>query len=280
MIRDLSQTLQTLLSQPGLPPELAAVNFSFDEPVEPFTFTSPTINLYLYDIRENTELRINEPTFTKQSGNVTVTQPPRRIQCTYLATAWVSQAQDMTLQQHRLLTQVLAQLSQFPTIPANLAVGLIKTNDPPAQLSVAVGTSATGISEFWTALGAKLRPSISIQATIALPVWPVPPPAPLAITSRVDIGQIQSDGSLGTTQSLFFVSGQVTNSDGSLASEASVTLVEVNQVVISDNSGVFRLGPVPMGVYTLRATSGSSSGQVSCTVPTNAATATYDVKLT
>ena len=52
MIRDLSATLDVLLTQPGLPLELAAAQIIFDRPTEPFNPPQTSVDLFLYDIRK------------------------------------------------------------------------------------------------------------------------------------------------------------------------------------------------------------------------------------
>jgi hypothetical protein len=82
MIRDLSETLNAILTQADLPPELATAKISFGHPVESFNPSTPTVNLFLFDIREIPELRLQETSITRSSGTAVIAQPPRRILCT------------------------------------------------------------------------------------------------------------------------------------------------------------------------------------------------------
>src|SRR5713101_5966928 len=83
MIRDLSATLDALLTQPGIPPELGAAQIIFDRPTEPFTPPQTTVDLFLYDIRENVELRSNEPLYRRPLNQqfLEVEPPPMRVAC-------------------------------------------------------------------------------------------------------------------------------------------------------------------------------------------------------
>jgi hypothetical protein len=277
MIRDLSETLNAILTQPGLPPELKTANIVFDHPVESFNPSTPTVNLFLFDIRENPELRFQEASITPSNGTAVITQPPRRILCTYLATAWVSGGTAPVWQEHRLLSQVLAVLSQYPTIPADLAVKTIKTSDPPVQLQVAIGGTATGVSEFWSSLGAKLRPSLTVQATIALPVFPPSPPQPLAITSQISTSTIQPDGTTTQPESVFHITGRVTKSDGKPFPGATVRLLEAKLQTVTDTDGAYWFGPLVEGQYTIQASAGANSKQITCKVPAPR-DANYDIQ--
>src|SRR4051812_48315659 len=99
MIRDLSETLKAILTQPLLPAELAATSVSFDRPADSFAPTTPTIALFLYDVRENLDLRTNELVTERRNGKAIVQKPPRRVVCTYLLTAWPVGGSDLALQE-------------------------------------------------------------------------------------------------------------------------------------------------------------------------------------
>ena len=88
MIQDLSQTLRAILTQPGLPSELSAAHIVFDRPGDTFNPSQTVIDLFLYDLRENLELRSNDSALTRVNGAVTITPPALRLACTYLVTAW------------------------------------------------------------------------------------------------------------------------------------------------------------------------------------------------
>jgi hypothetical protein len=268
MIRDLSETLNAILMQSGLPAELAAARISFDHPVESFNPSTPTVNLFLFDIRENADLRLQEPSLVRGNGVAVITEPPRRVLCTYLVTAWVSGGTAPVWQEHRLLSQVLSVLSRYPTIPDDFAVNSIKTSDPPVQLQVAMGGAETGVSEFWSSLGAKLRPSLTAQATLALPVFlPDSKQLSLAITSQVAINTIQPDGSVGQREAVFHITGRVTRSDGAPLAGVIVRLVETKLQTVTDTDGVYWLGPLAGGQYTIQASTGAGSKQISCKLP-------------
>ena len=56
MIHDLSETLRAILTQPGLPPELGGAHIVFDRPADTFNPTQTTVDVFLYDLRENLEM--------------------------------------------------------------------------------------------------------------------------------------------------------------------------------------------------------------------------------
>ena len=166
MIRDLSQVLGRILEDSRLSsrfPELAAAQISFERPSETFNPGQTTVNLFLYDIREHLELRNNEPSVEMRGGQAIIHNPPKLIACSYLVTAWPVGGEELPLQEHRLLSQVLQVLSAYPTIPESfLGSTLLAGQEPPLPMVTAQVDGVQGAAEFWTALGNQLRPSLTV----------------------------------------------------------------------------------------------------------------------
>jgi hypothetical protein len=193
MIRDLSETLRAILDDNKLAtsfPELETAQIVFDPPVESFNPAQTTINLFLYDIRENTELHSNEPIMTVQKdGQATIKRPPLRISCSYLITAWPVGGTEPVLQEHRLLSQALQVLSRYPTIPANFLIGNLKEQEPSLPVLTARSNGLKDPSEFWTALGNKLRPSITVTVTVGMEMKDSDTKAPLVKTHTIRVSE-------------------------------------------------------------------------------------------
>ncbi|MEN8261367.1 MAG: DUF4255 domain-containing protein, partial [Pseudomonadota bacterium] len=122
MINALDETLAALLRR-DLPSALSEqVQISFatpDDEFPPQSVTLPAIDLFLYDVRENTDLRSNEVYFERHSdGTAIKTQAPVRVDFSYLITAWPSQSvPDPSEDEHRLLGEVMIILLRYRTIP-------------------------------------------------------------------------------------------------------------------------------------------------------------------
>ena len=120
MINELSETLRALLDDPALAaafPELAAAQVVFDRPAEQFNPSQTTIDLFLYDVREDMELRSNEPVVERLNGRAVIKRPPLRVACSYLLTAWAVGGGELPLQEQKILSQALMVLARYPTIP-------------------------------------------------------------------------------------------------------------------------------------------------------------------
>ncbi|MGA7931947.1 MAG: Pvc16 family protein [Kovacikia sp.] len=84
MLQDLDKTVEELLRR-QLPPEVVRqVSFSFGTPDKESIKTTPAINLFLYDLRENLELRSNVEVLQPQSnGTALKNRPSARVDCSY-----------------------------------------------------------------------------------------------------------------------------------------------------------------------------------------------------
>jgi hypothetical protein len=235
----------------------------------------------MYDVREDMELRGAEPFITRQDGRAGIHRAPLRVICSYLVTAWPATGADRTLQEHRLLSQALQVFASLPTIPEKYLQGGLKGQSPPLPLVTARMDRVKEPYEFWTAIGNKIRPSITVTATIGMDLSE-PEIAPIAISHEMRLGirAAANQGSLdpATRQVFFRVIGQVTGADGEPVRQAAVTLVETGAVALTDENGMYHLGAAVAGDYTLRAQSGDAAKNVTITIPAQAGK-DYNVQL-
>ncbi len=285
MIRELSQVLKRILEESSLvSAELAEAEISFERPSEAFNPAQTTINLFLYDIREHRDLRNYEPTIERQNGTVIIHHPPKRIACSYLVTAWPVGGEELPLQEHRLLSQVLQVLSAYPTIPEVpfLENTPLAGQEPPIPMVTAQVDDLQSTSEFWTALGNQLRPSITVTATLAIPQLPEPEPTPIVITQDLQLGLRLSSTSQqlkpGTEQRWLRIGGRVTDETNKPLVGVTVVLVEENLAVATNENGQYMIGSIPPGNYTLQVRQlDQVLEEVNITVPTNTTANNYDV---
>jgi Pvc16 N-terminal domain/Carboxypeptidase regulatory-like domain len=273
MIRDLSETLRAMLTQPGLPAELAASQIVFERPVESFAPAQTTIDLFLYDVRQNLELRSNEPVIQRNNGQALISRPPLRVACTYLVTAWPVGGPDLALQEHRLLSQVLEVLARYPLIPESFLKGSLVGQQPQLPMVTAVADGVKDPVEFWAAIGNKLRSSISTIVTVGFELTP-PETAPLAITGELRIGERSAPDEQtlnpATRQEGFRIGGKVSGADNAPVAGATVSLVEAGLVTQTNADGGYHLGLVAAGTYTLRVQAGAAVKTVLVSIPATA----------
>ncbi len=245
MIRDLSKTLEAILTQPGLPVELAAAQIVFDRPVQQFNPQQTAIDLFLYDVRENLELRSSELEIERGNGQATVRLPPIRVDCTFLVTAWPVGGAEVSLQEHRLLSQVLQVLSRYRTIPEQFLQGSLRGQKPPLPLTISSVDGLKNPAEFWTALGTPLRAALA--ATITISLEPLPDGS-----IPLEPYQLVRETGLRLEQDRFAIEGEVRDINYQPIENATVRLVEEGQETKTKSDGYYSLSLIPAGVYTLR----------------------------
>jgi len=180
MISHLDKTIEELLRR-KVPLPSASYDISFDIPTKDWASkllkTKETINLYLYDIKENRELRTNEWQVNRKSdGTVDQEKPPVRIDLSYLITAWspadVTPATEPAIDEHHLLSMILEALFKYPFIPSDVLQGALAMIDPlpeiPATLAQSDGFKDQGQGQFWNAVDQFWKPSIQYVVTIPL----------------------------------------------------------------------------------------------------------------
>jgi hypothetical protein len=267
MINELSQVLRNILDDPALPEPLRSAQIEFDHPTETYTPAGGlrTINLFLYDVRENVELRNNEPVVERLNGQARITRAPIRVDCSYLVTAWPDgSGQAMFLQEHQLLSQALQALAQFSTIPPALLAGTsLATQTPLLPIITAQAGELKSPSEFWTAMGSRLRPSLTVKVTLSLQPFTADT-VPIATTKQIGIEPTENPAS---REDLFEIGGRVADAADAPVDGATVRIVERGLQTITGADGRYSLGLVQAGAYTLRVEKPPDARQVTITVP-------------
>jgi hypothetical protein len=173
MIDDLDKTLQELLKT-GLPSGVASqVAISFappDSSFPPSAVTLPAIDLFLYDVRENRDLRDQEWLLERRSdGTGSKRPPPVRVDCSYLITAWASVASSTpAFDEHRLLGEVMKVLLRHPVIPDAVLQGGLKGQEPRLPAVTLQPGQLQSMGEFWQALGGKPKAALNYTVTIGV----------------------------------------------------------------------------------------------------------------
>jgi hypothetical protein len=130
---------------------------------------APTVNLYLYDIRDDLVRReVHWEQVREANGRVLERRPPaRRFRLSYLVTAWTQRPED----EHRLLSACLAAFLRHETLPARDLAGALAEQPFPVELTVALPPGQDrSIADVWSALGGELKPSLDLVASVPFAV--------------------------------------------------------------------------------------------------------------
>jgi len=178
VIHEVDDALRRLVRGEALPG--TDVEIAFDAPTKDWAArrNAPTVNMYLYDIRE--DLRRRQRGLTNSydgDGMVTARHlPPRYMKLSYLLTAWTQRPED----EHRLLSSLLVALLRHEAVPPALLTGGVAALGLPVPMTVALPPPEDrAFADVWTALGGELKPSLDV--VISAPVdtgrtYPAGPP--------------------------------------------------------------------------------------------------------
>jgi hypothetical protein len=139
------------------------VEVVFDAPTKEWAGrrNAPTIDVYLYDIREDLRRRerglLNE--YDENRRIAARHLPPRHFKLSYLVTAWTQRPED----EHRLLSALLACFIRHEAIPAELLSGPLADLGLPVPVTIALPPPEDrSFADVWTALGGELKPSLDL----------------------------------------------------------------------------------------------------------------------
>ena len=268
MLDALDETIKSVLREIG-GLEADEVDIAFDAPDREWAARvgKPTVNCYLYDIRENLDLRGTEWTVERGTDGRTVAkrQAPRRFDLSYVCTAWTADVED----EHRLLWRVLATMIRCPELPRHLLQGGLARIGWPVITEVA---QPDGLlrdpADVWSALDNRIRPSVNVVVTLPL-ADSDPREAPLVLTRRLRFREN------GHTTEYVQIAGTVTNEDGAPVPDVVVRVRDHAYTTVSTPDGRFWLSGLPTGTYTLIAEAATASAQREVSVPGNE----YDIVL-
>ncbi|MFJ9854686.1 DUF4255 domain-containing protein [Streptomyces sp. NPDC101150] len=199
MIHEVDEALRRVLRGGALPEGAGEVAFHAPNRDWAARRNTPTLNAYLYDIRENVARRERGAIAERDATGVVVRrrQPPRWFRLSYLVTAWTTRPED----EHRLLSAALGALLARETLPPSALTDALRALEASIPLTVAVPPAESrSIADIWSALGGELKPSLDVVITVPFPVTPsyeVAPPVTKGAAVRVrDAGGPPDDSRL------------------------------------------------------------------------------------
>ena len=255
MISDVDEALRNLILD-SLTVSRQNVDIKYDLPSRDWAarLNRPTINLFLFDIRENLRLRGAEQArqVPLDDGKVEIRRNPVRIDLRYLLTAWTKDPED----EHLLLSDTLLTLLRNPTIPDKYASAQMRKQQFPVILDAAVYQPEHGptekATEIWGVIGNDIHAGFIVTVTIT-----VDPYEPLVFTQVSSIsrslGQTNPGGGRARveTGSEKYNEGFFIVTDKYEPSTLSVILTERNETLSVDSNYRVQLPTLPAGKYHL-----------------------------
>jgi Pvc16 N-terminal domain/Carboxypeptidase regulatory-like domain len=265
VIADLDEALRRLLRRELERHGFEGVEIAFDAPAKEWSgkLTSPTVDLFLYDLREATERASMSPTERRSNGQNSMSPPPLRLELTYAVTAWTKAVED----EHRLLSQVLSILFSHRRLPEEvLAEGSFGSSAGLADAETSVGRPREEKADFWSAVGGQYKASIDfvVHTQVASGAAFVRGPEVRTQTIRTRM----SDGPARTLTEFHRIAGTVVDADGQPVADAWVAIPAAGFWTASGRDGRFRFDRIQPGSHHVVArTATGDEAQATLDVP-------------
>ena len=281
MIEDLDEALRHLLMR-ELPIKNGEVDIQFQQPRREWSarLSRPTLNLYLFDVRENLKLRHTMQGWDierRPDGTAVQRRRPFRADLHYLVTTWATEPED----EHRLLSRTLMALFRVPELPTEILPESLLDQPAPISLKVAQPDTDQNLTDFWSAMDNELRPAIVCIVTLALnPYQPIT--GPLVRTRELRFGQAEYPAGAqklvkpGGSDVYWSVGGILHSREVLDLTKVRLTLLERGVEIEIRPEGRFSIGNLEAGDYTLEV---KDNGETSRRFPIKVPAPDYDLEI-
>jgi hypothetical protein len=251
MLADLDESLRTLVRRELGRHGFDGVEVAFEAPTKEWAsgLAQPTVNLFLYDLREAADRRSVEWRHERDaSGRARDLRPPLRVDASYAATAWTRAVED----EHRILSQLLAILYAFPELPEDALSGRLGANgngsgQPFPLITRVAQARSDGGADFWSAIGGTYKASIDFVVTLTADPGASIERGPEVRTQTVRLAT--QENRRGTLTESHRVGGTVKDADGNGLANAWVALPSHGAWTATDGEGRFRFERLTPGTY-------------------------------
>ncbi len=249
MLADLDETLRNLLRSELERHGFEGVDIAFDAPARDWSgqLSKPTVNIFLYDLREAEGLRTSEWSRVQRDGRTFEGRPPMVMECSYAVTAWTQAVED----EHRLLSQVLSIFYAYPELPQQALNGRLANGSQAWPIKARIGQGKGEKSDFWSAIGGQYKVSLDYVLRLSVESGAHLERGPEVRTQTVRTRL--ADGPARAVLEMHRCVGRVKNTKGEPLANVWVTLPDVGSWTASAADGQFRFDRLPPGRHRLLA---------------------------
>lgn len=279
MFDDVDESLRSLLIA-DVPIDPSEVEISFDRPTREWSgrLAGPTLNLFLFDVRERMDFRDDSWRVSRTAGGVVTREKgPRRVDLSYSLTAWTREPED----EHRILGRVLACLYRNARLPEEHYRGALEGFEASIPLRAMPPDHLQKSTDFWGVMDNELRANLTWVATAPLDVF-APYSGLMVRTRTLRFGRLATgadeDEQNLRSRELHHAGGIVHSEDDAEAGLAGVriSIEGTSAVAVSNDEGKFSFTPLAEGDYT--ALVEPADGEA-FTVPFQVPSADYDISV-
>jgi hypothetical protein len=249
MLADLDETLRGLLKAELERHGFEGCDIAFDAPAREWSgqLSKPTVNLFLYDLRESETMRTSEWSRMTKDGRTFEGRPPMIMECSYAVTAWTQAVED----EHRLLSQVLAIFNAYPELPQTALNGRLANGSQAAPIKARIGQGKGEKSDFWSAIGGQYKVSLDYVVRLSVESGAKLERGPEVRTQTVRTRL--TDGPARAILEMHRSVGRIHDKQGQPIANAWVTLPDVGTWTASAPDGRFRFDRLPPGRHRILA---------------------------
>ena len=269
MLSEFHQSLRTLVYERGNIPA-DDVDVAFDAPLRAWVDarTRPTLNFFLFDIRENTELRKSSPETLRANGRGIQRVPPRRFDLCYLVSALTTAVDD----EHLLIWRTLGVLLKHAVFPTELLPDSIRAFGLPVTGKIAEPDDTPRPLDVWAAFENPPRSSLVYVVTVPLDLEQATS-APLVLTRTARFARATTPDVVADTW--IRIGGRVRDRNGMPRPGMSVSIDgRTGPQAVTDAAGQFAISGITPGRVTLRL---QDAGGAATLVPIEVPSDSYDI---
>ncbi len=246
-IADLDEALRTLLRGELARHGFTGVETVFDAPSKEWSgkLTGPTVDLFLYDLREAVERSEATLSERRANGQAVALAPPLRLELTYAVSVWTSSVED----EHRLLSQVLSILFSYRQLPDELLAAHANGGSALRVEQTSVGRPREEKADFWTSVGGAYKASIDYVVHLTIESGATFVRGPQVRTQTVRFAD--ADAPARALAELHRVGGTVRRASGEPVAHAWAVLPASGLWAATDVGGRFRINRVQPGEQEL-----------------------------
>jgi hypothetical protein len=185
MLATIHNAVEHLLHEQGQI-EINEVDIRFEAPTKDWvaSLTRPTINLFLFDVQENTEKRETNVQTVRSNGKAERRMPPRRFDLRYMVSALSTEIED----EHELLWRMLATLMKYQQLPQEVLPESLRSLEPPLTTRIGNREEGGNFLDIWSALGTPPHPALCYIITAPLDL-DIAIQAPIVLTRTTRYGR-------------------------------------------------------------------------------------------
>ncbi len=268
MLLEIHSAIRVLLSERGAVGS-SEVDICFDPPTQEWigSLTRPTINFFLFDLQENTDLRQNSFQTTQSNNRAVKRMSPRRMDLRYMVSVLTTAIED----EHALLWRTLVTLMKYSPLPPEILPDSLRTVEVPLATRVSQPGEHSPFPDLWRGLEVQPHPALLYVVTTPIDL-DIAMESPLVLTRTTRYRQRQDDH---YTEERHLIGGVVRNKKGTPQAGVSVAVEgRAPDGVHTNAEGKFLLPGVSSGTVTLRVTPVTGRQQ---TVKINVPSPSYDI---